>query len=142
MLRFLLVALAFSLCLTSPARAQEEELPNDPAANLSTLGRKPDWNELEKYQGTITHDEFEHLLHDVYCTHGLSDELIKILPDEARILKSKGLRDFFILHFAKSGTERLTLDRNWISPANLPPASAAAPLTGFHIALDPGHLGG
>ena len=47
------------------ARALEEEPPNDSAANLSVLGRKPDWSELEKYQATITHDEFVHLLERV-----------------------------------------------------------------------------
>ena len=51
--------LAFFLLLTGPAaRAVDEELPNESASNLSTLGRKPDWSELEKYQATITHDEF------------------------------------------------------------------------------------
>ncbi len=130
------------LTLASTARAADEALPNEIATNLSTLGRKPDWNELEKYQATITHDEFAHLLKDIYCTHGISEELIKVAPDEARILKSKGTQDYFVLHFAKSGAERLPLDRTWNPPGGLPKPAGAGPLAGVHIALDPGHLGG
>ena len=70
---------AFLLLLGAPAaRALDEEPPNDSAANLSTLGREPDWGALEKYQATITHDEFVHLLDQVYGSHGYNPELIKI----------------------------------------------------------------
>ena len=58
------------------------------AANLSALGRKPDWSELEKYQATITHDEFVHLLEQVYGSHGYNPDLIKVEPEAARILMS------------------------------------------------------
>src|SRR5258708_27112997 len=39
------------------------------ADNLGVLGSKPKWDVLENYQNTITHDEFAHLINDVYCTH-------------------------------------------------------------------------
>ena len=32
----------------TPAAAVDEESPNDYAANLSTLGRRPDWADLER----------------------------------------------------------------------------------------------
>src|SRR2546430_901066 len=101
-------ALALFLLLAAPsARAAEQKSPNEPPANLSTLGRKPDWSELEKYRGTITHDEFVHLLNEVYCLHGVSPELIKVESDSARILKTKGTQDFFVLRFARNEAERL-----------------------------------
>ena len=74
------LALLF-LCSAPALRAVDEDLPNESSANLSTLGRKPDWSELERYQGTITHDEFVNLLEHVYATHGYNPELIKIEPD-------------------------------------------------------------
>lgn len=115
---------AFLLLLGAPTgRALEEEPPHDLAANLSPLASRPDWSELEKYQATITHDEFVHLLEQVYCSHGYDLELIKIEPDAARILTSTGTQNYFVLHFAKSAADR-------------------RPLTGLHIALDPGHIGG
>ncbi len=130
------------LFATPPARAADEESPNDTAGNLSTLGRRPDWSELEKYQGTITHDEFLHLLKDVYCLHEASPEVIRVEPESARILMTKGTQKFFVLRFARGEAERLHFERWWAPPAALPAQTAAGPLSGFHIALDPGHLGG
>ncbi len=78
--RILALAGLLYLGLGPTARAVEQEPPNDPAASLSTLGRKPDWNELEKYQKTITYDEFLHLLDDAYCTHGFNPDLIAVDP--------------------------------------------------------------
>jgi hypothetical protein len=132
------------LLLSGPpaARALETDLPNEAATHLSTLGRAPDWSELDQYQSTITHDEFVHLLDFVYATHGYSGDLIKVDADEARILTKDGTEDFFVLHFAKTPTDRLPLVHWWSAPDKLPPATGQKPLAGFHIALDPGHLGG
>src|SRR5947209_332408 len=56
------------------------------ADNIGILGSKPKWDVLEHYQHTITHDEFAHLVNDVYCTHGIPSDLIKIDNDAARIV--------------------------------------------------------
>jgi hypothetical protein len=137
-------ALAFLFLLGPPGvRAADEKLPKEPAANLSMLGRKPDWSELERYQGTITHDEFVDLLEHVYATRGYRPELITIEPDRARILTAVGTEDYFVLRFAKSAAERQPVAHWWKDPPALSATeSGAGPLTGFHIALDPGHLGG
>jgi hypothetical protein len=124
------------------AGAVDEEVPNEPATRLSTLGRKPDWSELERYQSTMTHDEFVNLLKNVYGTHGFDPELIEVQPDEARILTENGTQNYFTLRFAKSEADRLPLSHWWKAPNHLPATSEAKPLAGFHIALDPGHLGG
>ncbi|HEY2801161.1 MAG TPA: hypothetical protein VGI85_11230 [Chthoniobacterales bacterium] len=143
MFRLLLTLVGVLLLSAAPAQAVDEQSPNEIATNLSTLGRKPDWSELEKYQGTITHDEFVHLLNDVYCTHGISSGLIEVQAGGARILRAEGTRDYFTLRFAESAAERLPVDRSWTPVKALPAhAPAAGPLAGFHIALDPGHLGG
>src|SRR5689334_15822832 len=70
------------------------------ADNLGILGSKPKWDVLEKYQRTITHDDFGHLINNVYCTHGFVDDLIKIDSDSAQILKNRDAHTFFTLHFA------------------------------------------
>ena len=134
---------AFLLLLDVPAaQALDEEPPSDSAANLSVLGRKPDWSALEKYQATITHDEFVHLLEQVYGSHGYSPELIKIESNAARILMSADAKDYFVLHFAKSAADRRPVPRWRTVPSALPAHVGAEPLTALHIALDPGHLGG
>ncbi|MEO5716989.1 MAG: hypothetical protein ABIR29_00270, partial [Chthoniobacterales bacterium] len=133
------LALLFLLGLPA-AWAVDEELPNESAANLSTLGRKPDWSELERYQATITHNEFVNLLDHVYATRGYNPELIKIEPDLVRIATTAGTSDYFVLHFAKDAADRLPIPHWWTAPGALPAAAAAGPLAGYHIALDPGHL--
>jgi hypothetical protein len=53
-----------------------------------------------------------------------------------------GTKDYFVLHFAKSESDRLPPAHWWTAPAGLPKAPEGKPLNGFRIALDPGHLGG
>ncbi|HEX4665305.1 MAG TPA: hypothetical protein VH207_01795 [Chthoniobacterales bacterium] len=122
--------------------AAEEEAPNESAAKLSTLGRKPDWGELERYQGTMTHDEFLTLLNSVYATHGFDPALIEVQPEAVRILTESGTRNYFTLRFAKSEADRLPLSHWWKAPRQLSPTGETKPLADLHIALDPGHLGG
>ncbi|MEP7016372.1 MAG: hypothetical protein ABI925_13095 [Verrucomicrobiota bacterium] len=112
------------------------------AENLGVLGSQPKWNVLEHYQETITHDEFVHLLQDVYCTHGFADDLFKIDNDSVRILKNREAQTFFTLRFATSDGSPKSVPRLWRPADALPSAPEAKPLTGLRIALDPGHLGG
>ena len=71
------------------------------AENLGILGAHPKWKVLEKYQQTITHDEFAQLIQNVYCTHGFADDLIKIDNDSAQILTNRAAQSFFTLRFAQ-----------------------------------------
>jgi N-acetylmuramoyl-L-alanine amidase len=112
------------------------------AENISVLGNKPRWNVLEHYQQTITHDEFAHLINDVYGTHGFAPDLIKIEDYTARILINRDAQKFFILRFASGREERKRVPRLWRSAKSLPAADRDKPLSSLKIALDPGHLGG
>ena len=112
------------------------------ADNLGILGARPGWSVLEFYQETITHDEFAHLIYDVYCTHGFAPDLIEVNTDTARILTNRESQNFFTLRFAKDDTSRNPVPRLWHPAKSLPPAKAHKPLWGLRIALDPGHLGG
>jgi hypothetical protein len=112
------------------------------ADNISVLGSKPKWNVLEHYQETITRDEFAYLINDVYCTHGLAADLIKINEKTARILMNRETAKFFTLRFAADETERERVPRLWRPAKSLPPAGLEKRLSGLKIALDPGHLGG
>jgi len=112
------------------------------ADNLNVLGNKPRWDVLEHYQQTITHDEFAHLINDVYGTHGFAPDLIKIEDDTARILMNRDTQKFFTLRFASGTKEQKRVPRLWRSVKSLPPTKQDKPLAGLKIALDPGHLGG
>jgi N-acetylmuramoyl-L-alanine amidase len=112
------------------------------ADNLGILGSHPKWAVLEKYQETITHDEFTRLIQDVYCTHGFAQDLIEINENTARILMNREAQKFFMLRFAGNYTSRNPVPRLWRPAKSLPPAKPEKPLSGLRIGLDPGHLGG
>jgi hypothetical protein len=121
------------LCL-SPARAADR-LSNP-------LADPPKWKALEKFQKTITHDEFEQALRGVYCTHGISEELIRVDPDVACILMDRDAQTWFTLRFATNEQKRAPVPRKWRPASALPPAKQPGVLAGLKIALDPGHIGG
>jgi hypothetical protein len=112
------------------------------AENLSPLGSSPDWSTLERYQETITHDDFTRLLEAVYCPNNASAEVIKIDSDYARILKNKDTDKYFTLRFARSEATRRPIARSWMTVKSLPPRKPSGPLSDLRIALDPGHIGG
>jgi N-acetylmuramoyl-L-alanine amidase len=112
------------------------------ADSLGILGAKPKWDVLEHYQRTITRDEFTHLINDVYCTHGIPDDLIKIDNDSAQIVTNRDPHNVFTLEFAPDENSRARIPRLWRPAKSLPPAKPNKPLAGLRIALDPGHLGG
>ncbi len=110
------------------------------ADNLGILGAHPKWNVLEKYQETITHDDFARLIQTVYCTHGFAPDLIMINDRSARILTDRTEQIFFTLHFAKDEASCSHIPRLWHPAKSL--LKEEKPLSGLRIALDPGHLGG
>jgi len=112
------------------------------ADNVSVLGNRPRWDVLEYYAETITHDEFVHLINDVYCTHGFAPDLIEITDKSARILMNRDAQKFFTLRFSANAATRKPVPRLWRPAKSLPAASGEKPLSGLKVALDPGHLGG
>jgi hypothetical protein len=106
------------------------------------LADPPKWKLLEKYQRTITHDEFERLVRDVYCSHGISDELIRIDRDFACILMDRDSQRWFTLRFAKNDRTRQSVTRPWRAEPSLPRQKRKSVFAGLKIALDPGHIGG
>jgi len=112
------------------------------ADNLGILGSRPRWSILEHYQKTITHDDFVRLIHDVYCTHGIGMDLLKIGNDSAQVLENSDANTYFTLDFAKDETSAKRVPRLWHPAKSLPPTKTGKPLSGLRVALDPGHLGG
>jgi len=112
------------------------------ADKLGVLGSKPKWDVLEHYQRTITHDDFVRLINDVYCTHGIPPDLIKIENDSAQILTNRESKKVVTLEFAPDTNPARRVPRLWRPATSLPKANPAKPLSGLRIALDPGHLGG
>jgi hypothetical protein len=112
------------------------------AENLGVLGTPPKWKVLEKYQETISHDDFARLIQEVYCTHGLPADMVTIGEKSARILRNRDSQSFFTLRFAADNESRQPVPRLWRPAKSLPRTTPEKPLSGLKIALDPGHLGG
>jgi N-acetylmuramoyl-L-alanine amidase len=110
------------------------------AANISPLAAKPRWQTLERYQQTITRDEFTRLLQNVYATRGYGN-LIEVGADSARIREDRDANTFFTLQFAQESPHKLP-PQYWRRIEQLGPAPEAKPLARLHVALDPGHIGG
>ena len=129
-----LLFLFCALFLCTPLLAAEH--------SSNPLAERPDWKSLEKFQKTITHDEFEQLLRGVYGTHGVSEELIRVDPDAACILLDRDAQRWLTLRFATSDKTRRPVPRAWRPAHSLPRGKKAGVLSGLKIALDPGHIGG
>jgi hypothetical protein len=112
------------------------------AENISTLGQSPDWTVLDKYQETITRDDFARLLQTVYCTRGVAENLILAGQESAQILMNRDAQKWFTLRFAHDAGSALPIKREWRPATALPPAKPGQELAGLKIALDPGHIGG
>src|SRR6202045_420813 len=133
--RALFFSLAFlALCGSAPFAGAADK--------LSVLGSRPRWEVLERYQGTITRDEFANLVQNVYCTQGLPADMITIGQDSARILMNREAQKFVTLRFAADDSSRKRVPRLWRPAVELGPTKSDKPLAGLKIALDPGHLGG
>ena len=123
-------------CLWPTAAATATDHLSNPLADA------PRWKRLEKFQRTITHDEFDRLVRGVYCSPGLNDEFIRIDSAAACILMDRDAQTWFTLRFAKSEQSRRPTPRSWRPARSLPRPTKAKPLLGIKIALDPGHIGG
>ncbi|HWM25625.1 MAG TPA: hypothetical protein VNP98_12440 [Chthoniobacterales bacterium] len=137
------ISLHFSLSLflfLSLFLAATSALAADHLSN--PLADPPQWKSLQKYQKTITHDEFERLLRTVYCSQGISDEFIRVDRDFACILMDRDAQTWFTLQFAKEGRRPQLGVRSWRTAQSLPRQKRQGALAGLRIALDPGHIGG
>lgn len=111
-----------------------------PGADISPVGEKPRWPTLERYQETISRDDFTRLLQNVYATRGY-DDLIQVGDDAARVVEDVTAQTSFTLRFAKEKPHKLPR-QYWQRIDKLGRASGKQPLRGLNVALDPGHLGG
>lgn len=118
------------LILASPSRG----------ALLSPLAPQPDWNNLQRYAGTITSADFERLLRQVYVPDGSWKGWITLSPAQALIVPRQGA-DPIVLPLASPGSAPKASPRFWKDRGERS-ALPGRPLAGLRIAIDPGHLGG
>jgi N-acetylmuramoyl-L-alanine amidase len=112
------------------------------AQRMSALATPPQWQELERFQETITREEFVRLLHDVYAPGGGADGLIDVRSTSAIVHTTLTPDTTWSLLFAKDAASAKPVPRFWRAASELGAAPSNRPLAGAKVALDPGHLGG
>jgi len=141
---FLGALILFLLLRPHPPKPTPTELetPTSPPIALSLLAEAPDWSELDAYQNTISRSDFEKLLTNIFTTDNTWQNYISITDTNAEILTSTDPAEPpFILTFA-TPEKNLPVPRLWQETSSLPIPPPEKPLTGLHIAIDPGHIGG
>ncbi len=125
----------------TPPAIPEKPAPKSPTA-LSVLAENPDWTTLEEYQRTISRDDFEKLLTEIFTTDDTWREFILIRDEQAEIITNSDLAEPpFVLEFA-TPDNTLPTPRLWKDTATRPIPPKGKPLSNLHIAIDPGHIGG
>ncbi|MDA0811431.1 MAG: N-acetylmuramoyl-L-alanine amidase [Verrucomicrobia bacterium] len=108
---------------------------------IGLLAPDPDWSELEVYQETITREDFESLLTDVFSAGDTWKAAVRIGDSHADVDTQDGKG--FRLRFATQPSVKPPM-RYWRSASELPTVDGDSdrPLKGMRIAIDPGHIGG
>jgi len=104
------------------------------------------WLGLDVFQETLTRDEFERKLTEIFDPYGGLEKYMEV--DQNRALfyptESRDTTPEFELRFAPSKAERRPLPRTFRTPFEIrnQPKPPDKPLQGLRVALDPGHIGG
>jgi hypothetical protein len=147
MQRFLLLPLAVMLAAASDGRAMGAQLA-PPAAPVplkpkrSPLADAPPWSTLEAFNGVMTREEFERAMQEVY-TDGSNFPVPWRIEANALIVETTPGSPPVNILFRETNKPAVPAKRYWRTPAELSALKPGEPvLTGLHIALDAGHIGG
>ncbi|MEJ6580938.1 MAG: N-acetylmuramoyl-L-alanine amidase [Akkermansiaceae bacterium] len=102
-----------------------------PVIELADLIPPPDWSQLDQFQNIVSKETFLERLTTVYTKSDAWKQWIRVEDNHAQI-------GAYRLQFSPSDKPAPGALWNWKST----PTSSANPLTGLHIAIDPGHIGG
>lgn len=108
---------------------------------LSPLANQPVWRKLESYNRTLTREEFEKVLQDVYADGSPFKTPWQIGPDSVTITTGDGEPPITVI-FRPPNEKAVSASRTWRKAEELPPLAGRPPLSDVTIAIDPGHIGG
>ena len=101
-------------------------------ARVTPLSSEPDWSQLDKYQETLTAEEFSFSLQQVYCPREeWWSSWIELQEDQAKIRKTGGTDQWYELRFRTDGQKKTHA-----------PDLVGKPPHQWVVAIDPGHIGG
>jgi N-acetylmuramoyl-L-alanine amidase len=124
------------------SRVTESVTTPTPRYRLSPLADAPQWSELDAWQNALTREEFEGDLTRYFTCSERWRDFLEIAEDHVMIVESVlEPKRKYRLNFAKPGEEKKVVRRGR-SQVDAAPRDPAQCLSGLHIAIDPGHLGG
>ena len=128
---------------TAPLSPAPATSPVAPAGSKrSPLADAPQWKLLEAFSGVISREEFDAAFASVYSDGADPPPQWKLEPGKIIIETAPGQSPVEVAFRDPAAAEK-NVPRFWHAPRELPPLKPGAPpLTGVHIALDPGHIGG
>jgi N-acetylmuramoyl-L-alanine amidase len=128
--------------LESEQMKKEEMVPKVYNRNLTDLASAPDWSSLDAYQYTITKEDFERELEDVYTINGKWRDWVTTSDESALIRMSAEVgTELYELFFA-SEVKQERPPKFWRERDELNVKDPTKPLLGLRIVIDPGHIGG
>lgn len=144
-LALILAIAAFALYFATRPDPVDETSPPEPTVTkpeLADLGDPPDWELLFDYEATTTRSEFEKLLTEVFTIGDDWKQFLQLEEDQIHIRTLSNEDSFPMTLKFRSGNGPTRPSRFWRTAEELPPAEEGKPLSGVHIAIDAGHIGG
>ena len=125
-------------------KSDNEVMEKIPAYNpvLTDLAVAPDWSKLEEYQYTISKEDFQRELDEVYTINGEWKQWVSISEESATIQTSAADPTKFFELFFSSEVKQEKPPKYWRERDELTIKEVAKPLFGIRIVIDPGHIGG
>ncbi|HEY2573698.1 MAG TPA: hypothetical protein VGH65_06505, partial [Verrucomicrobiaceae bacterium] len=125
-----------------PPKPVAAPLPAAAAPKRSPLATKPDWSRLEAFSGVMSREEFEAAFATFYSDGTNVATKWKLEPGKVIIETAPGQAPVEIAFRDPAAADK-SVPHYWHAPRELPPLQPNdPPLKGWHVALDPGHIGG
>jgi len=141
--------LFFAILLSARAEAQTptanpaaQASPPPDQRKLSPLTGQPVWRKLESFSRALTLQEFEAAFRDIYVDGTNFPPPWTVAPDGLTVKTGDPVMPVVKIEFRPPDELAPEAARYWRTAAELPPADDKPPLSGVHVAIDPGHIGG
>lgn len=118
------------------------ETPALPLGKTSALAIPPEFEELERWAGTMTREEFEAAVEEIYLDGSPLPPPWRIEGDALLVKTGVPSSPVVRISFRDKREPAPEVSQTWRRASKLPPLAGRPPLSDIHIALDAGHIGG
>ena len=110
---------------------------------LSPLGVRPDWSELEAYAGSMTREEFEKAWSGLYAEQNALPPPFEITAEGLVVRTGQEAKPVLKIAFRQANESAAPSGpAKWRRAQELSPLKGRPVISDLHIAIDPAHIGG